>query len=288
MKFWQQPLLTLKQLIKGRVPQLREVRHWPSQALNREVSLDIYLPTDYAKYPQRQYPLVIFNDGQDLPKMQFREILAKLYRKKYIPELIVVGIHASSERIHEYGTAYTADYMGRGAKAGHYKQFITNELLPYLSNKFRVNSQTRQTVFAGFSLGGLSAFDIAYDLPHIFGVVGVFSGSFWWRAYPSPPNDPDAGRIMLGIVQSGRNWDGSQRFWMQCGGLDEQEDRNNNGVIDAIDDTRDILAALSNKGTEMHAMHYLELPNGRHDQATWAEAMPDFLKWAFSDQQNMD
>ena len=288
MNFWSQPLKSLKKLMHGQAPHIREIRHWQSHALSREVDLDIYLPPDYKKDIDRRYPLLILNDGQDLPVMHLEGILSRLYKKRQIPYLIVVGIRCSNDRIQEYGTAAMADYQGRGAKAGNYKAFLMHELLPYLSEKFRVSNQTKETAIAGFSMGGLSAFDIGYAVPQIFGVIGAFSASFWWRRIPSPPNDPDQGRIMLEQVLSGRNWDGGQRYWMQCGLLDEEEDRNGNGVIDAVDDTRDMVTALNIKGVPLQAMRYLEMPEGRHDQKTWAEAMPDFLKWAFNSQEDLD
>jgi enterochelin esterase-like enzyme len=287
-KFWSQPIQTISQLLRNQVPQVLEIRHWPSNALGREVAIDIYLPPNYAANPGRTYPLLICNDGQDLPVMQMQSILSRLYKKSRVPYLIVVAVHAS-DRMQEYGTAHRSDYKGRGAKAANYTRFIIQELLPYISGKFRTNRRTQQTAIAGFSLGGLSAFDVGYATPQIFGVVGVFSGSFWWRHIPSPANDPDAGRIMLEhLLTDGRPWDHQQRYWMQVGLLDETDDRNQNGVIDAVDDTRDIITALAQKGVYHKAMRYFEMEEGRHDQATWARAMPDFLMWAFNGQEDMD
>jgi predicted alpha/beta superfamily hydrolase len=285
--FWSKPIRSLAQLINGQVPQIREVRHWPSASLKREVSIDLYLPPSYDYDKNRNYPLVVFNDGQDLPVMQMQQILAKLYKKKQIPHLIVVGIHAA-DRMQEYGTALMPDYKGRGARADHYRTFMLKELLPWLRNKFRIEQNAESTALAGFSLGGLSAFDIAYGVPNVFGVVGVFSGSFWWRNRPSLPHDPDAGRIMHELVSRGPLWGGSQRYWMQVGGLDETDDRNNNGIIDAIDDTVDLLQILREKDVSEPAMRYLLLPEGRHDQATWAAAMPDFLIWALNSSRSFD
>jgi enterochelin esterase-like enzyme len=277
--FWSKPLRTLSQLLKGQVPQIREVRHWKSEALAREMSIDVYLPPSYSFDTESSYPLVIFNDGQDLPVMQMQQILAKLYKKKRIPHAIIVGVHAGN-RMQEYGTALMPDYKGRGALANQYRTFMLNELLPWLRDRFRTEQSPEATILAGFSLGGLSAFDIAYGVPDVFGVVGVFSGSFWWRNRESLPHDPDAGRIMHELVSGGPLWNGAQRYWMQVGGLDETDDRNNNGIIDAIDDTVDLLNILRQKDVAEPAIRYLLMPEGRHDQATWAEAMPDFLDWA--------
>jgi enterochelin esterase-like enzyme len=64
--------------------------------------------------------------------------------------------------------------------------------------------------------------------------------------------------------------------------LDELEDRNNNGVIDSIDDTIDLLRELQAKGyREGTDFRYLQLKDGKHDVPTWAKALPEFLKWGW-------
>ena len=73
-----------------------------------------------------------------------------------------------------------------------------------------------------------------------------------------------------------------QKFFLQCGNKDETKDRNNNGIIDSIDDTIDLIKELMKKGYDKEKdFYYLELPDGRHDISTWALAMPEFLKWGW-------
>ncbi|MBK7651960.1 MAG: hypothetical protein IPJ20_16240 [Flammeovirgaceae bacterium] len=55
------------------------------------------------------------------------------------------------------------------------------ELVPYLEYRYSITKDPNQRAIAGFSLGGLSAFDIAWHHADYFGKVGAFSGSFWWR-----------------------------------------------------------------------------------------------------------
>jgi hypothetical protein len=64
--------------------------------------------------------------------------------------------------------------------------------------------------------------------------------------------------------------------------MDETMDRNNNGIIDSIDDTLDLINELVRKGYNRDDdIFYLEMPEGRHDVATWSRAMPVFLKWGW-------
>ncbi len=59
-------------------------------------------------------------------------------------------------------------------------------------------------------------------------------------------------------------------------------DRNHNGIIDSIDDTLGLINELVEKGYDVPKdILYLELQEGRHDIATWAKAMPEFLKWVW-------
>ncbi len=172
-----------------------------SAALGRDLVLDVYLPPRYRPDAATPYPLVLFNDGQDLPRMNFAGIIQNLSASKTIPAFVAIGIHTSERRIREYGTAQQADYKGRGDLASKYTRFILEELMPRVREQFNVSQRAKDTAIAGFSLGGLSALDIAWAHPEVFGVVGVFSGSLWWRSHPVRPEDPDADRIMIDIVQ---------------------------------------------------------------------------------------
>lgn len=72
------------------------------------------------------------------------------------------------------------------------------------------------------------------------------------------------------------------KFWFQCGTLDETADRNQNGVIDAIDDTLDVIKELQEKGYSYPVdITYVQVEGGKHDLQTWAMVFPQFLEWAF-------
>ena len=55
------------------------------------------------------------------------------------------------------------------------------------------------------------------------------------------------------------------KFFFECGALDEKADRNNNGVIDAIDDTLDLIKELKKKGYTKNEIKYLQLVDGKHE-----------------------
>lgn len=260
----------------------RESLEFASCFLRRSVRLDCYLPAPVAD--PGSLKLLLINDGQDLEAMGFADLLQKLGREGSMEPLLCVGIHAGRDRVQEYGTAISADYRGRGAKAFLYTHFIVKELLPFLLRYYHIPSFA-ETAVAGFSLGGLTAMDIVWNHPGIFTTAGVFSGSLWWRSKSYADGYTEAtDRIMHAQVRSGAcaHWrHASQRFFFECGTGDEVADRNGNGVIDAIDDTLDLIAALAEQGIPRDALCYQEIPGGRHDKATWAEAMPAFLRWGW-------
>lgn len=251
-----------------------------SVPLKRTVHLDIVLPADY-QYTKKYYPVLFLNDGQDLIRLRMTNVLDSLYRKRAIRPFVLVAIHAG-DRIQEYGTAAQADYLNRGSKAGLYTDFVLTELLPYIKKHYRVSTDPNQSVFAGFSLGGLSAFDIVFHHPDRFSRAGVFSGSFWWRSKSTDDGYRDeTDRIMHDQVRKG-SYSSSLKFWFETGTDDETSDRNNNGVIDSIDDTLDLISELVKKGYKREGdIRYIEIIGGQHNQKTWSKIMPDFLKWAF-------
>jgi len=251
-----------------------------SSNLDRVVKVDCYVPNGYKLMPH--IDLLLINDGQDLRKMVFEDILDEVMFEDQLEPLFCVGIHCSSDRKNEYGTANILDYKGRGAKAFLYTKFIIQELIPFIRKTYAIDS-FKQKNFAGFSLGGLAALDIVINYPHEFTKVGVFSGSLWWRDKDQYDTDFDENenRIMHRQVREGKfaPW---LKFFFEVGTKDETADRNNNGIIDAIDDTVSLIDELVKKGFDKtHSIHYLELKNGRHDVPTWAMAFPDFLKWGW-------
>jgi enterochelin esterase-like enzyme len=250
----------------------------PSAFLERDVIIDFYFPPEPSF--ATDLSLLLINDGQDLITMDFYKILDKLYESKSISPLLCVGIHCGPDRKNEYGTAAILDYQGLGAKASLYTRFVFEELLPFIRNTFSIQS-FKEKSFCGFSLGGLSALDIVWNQAGEFNKVGVFSGSLWWRtvSQDSPFFNEEKHRIIHNEIRNGKYapW---LKFFFSTGSLDETADRNNNGIIDSIDDTIALLDELVRKGYNPQTdIRYLELPDGRHDIATWARAFPEFLKW---------
>ncbi len=256
----------------------REVDDIESVLLQRTVRVESFLSG--MNQNLSALDLLLINDGQNMEELGLGLMLEHLINSDEISPLLCVAIHAG-DRLMEYGTSGILDYLGRGYKALLYTRFIREELIPFIKLKYKVTS-FRQQSFAGFSLGGLSALDIVWNYPDEFKIAGVFSGSLWWRNKNIGDGyNEDTDRIMHARIRNGSYLPGL-KFFFEAGALDETMDRNNNGIIDSIDDTLGLIDELIKKGyTVPDDILYLELQEGRHDITTWAKAMPEFLKWGW-------
>ena len=251
----------------------------PSRFLGRDAQIDFFIPKEI----NANASLLLINDGQNMNELGLETILEALYTERQLKPMVIAAIHASSSRKIEYGTAIQADYLGRGAKAGLYTQFIRHELLPMIEKKFG-HINFIEKAFAGFSLGGLMALDIVWNYPDEFFTAGIFSGSLWWRSLDHEHEDYDdeVHRIMHQQIKTGK-YHPNQRFFFSTGSLDETHDRNNNGIIDSIDDTLALIDDLESLGYKRgRDIRYINYEDGKHDIATWARAMPEFLRWGWS------
>jgi iron(III)-enterobactin esterase len=72
------------------------------------------------------------------------------------------------------------------------------------------------------------------------------------------------------------------KFYFTTGSLDETADRNNNGIIDSIDDTESLIEELEKLGyNRNNDIRYINYEDGKHDVETWGRAMPQFLLWGW-------
>lgn len=250
-----------------------------SRHLQRDVKLTIIhtpMPDD-----KTTLNLLILNDGQDMGQLRIKETMDSLYSMGKIKPLLVVCVHAG-DRMKEYGVADHPDFLKRGAQADKYDAFINNELYPFAKKNATVR-KFNSVVMAGFSLGALSAFDIAWNRADKIDKVGVFSGSFWWR----DKDDKDAAysddknRIMFNKLKASRKKP-ALKYWFYSGGKEETGDRDKDGIIDVVDDTRDLAQLIKNKNVSLpEDIRLIEDAAGKHDQETWSRHLPAFLIWAF-------
>lgn len=252
-----------------------------SRHLQRQVKLTIIstpVPDD-----KNTLHLLLLNDGQDMEKWNIKKMVDSLYRKKLIAPLLVVGIHAGS-REKEYGVSGMPDFMNRGDKADKYAAFVDDELYPFIKKMAAVR-RFKTVVVAGCSLGGLSAFDIAWDHADKIDKVGVFSGSFWWSDKDMTAADYsfENNRIIINKIRSSRKKP-HLKYWFYTGEKgDKKIDLNRNGIIDATEETKDLVELIKTKNVCLpEDITYVDEADGTNFTESWREQLPAFLLWAFA------
>lgn len=261
----------------------KKIKQQEDEIYSRHLQAHIKLTIISTPMPddKSQVNLLLLNDGQDADKLRIKFLMDSLYKKNAIQPLVVVAVHADN-RDDTYGVAGYPDFKNRGSKADKYAAFIDDELYVDIKKKSGVR-KFKSIAIAGTSLGGLSAFDIAWNHADKIDMVGVFSGSFWWRDKDISDTTyaDDKNRIMISYIKSSRKRP-HLKYWFYAGAKEENGDRDKDGVIDVIDDTKDLINIIQAKNVcPPSDIVYKEAPNGTHDQASWSRAMPDFLIWAF-------
>ncbi|HOV15736.1 MAG TPA: alpha/beta hydrolase-fold protein, partial [Spirochaetota bacterium] len=219
-----------------------------STSLGRDYTIDIYFPKEYSETTAK-YKVLYANDGQDMTSVDLKGALTSLYESNTIEKIIVVAIHCSNDRNNDYGTidpttdnpitcqaSSVNDNLGKNAKK--YTDFLLENVMTHINSNYRTLTGVENTSIIGWSLGGLSAFSIAWAKPNVFGKVGVFSGSFWWRSQYGDLDARQNSRIMQNIISNSKKRDGL-RMWFQQGSKDEDSDRDNDGIIDAMETVTD-------------------------------------------------
>lgn len=152
----------------------------------------VYLPPSYNSEPNRQYPVVYANDGQNLfstPEEMggpFRGgwyLDAKLdhfWSQGLLPEFILVGVPNSDfvcigNRNREYCTSQFQD-----TAKDAYKRYLIEVVKKEVDSLYRTLTNSENTVILGASMGGLCAFTLALNHPDIFSACVCMSPSFWY------------------------------------------------------------------------------------------------------------
>lgn len=226
------------------------------------------------------FNLLILNDGQDMEKLRVKEILDSLWKKKSINPLLVVGVKAT-DRNELYGVAGLPDYQGKGKSAEKYENFIKNELLPYASKMSGVRKFS-SIIFAGHSLGGLSAFDIAWDNWQKIDKVGVFSGPFGLSDLDrnDPVYSPDKNRLIIKKLTSSRRKP-KLKYWFYAGEDEDVSTSGKNQDSDVKENTKDLIDLIKKKKVcPPGDISYSDFPGGKNDVNSWSRVFPAFLMWA--------
>lgn len=222
--------------------------------------------------------LLLLNDGQDVDRLKVKDAVTELYQKDLIQPLLVVGIHAAN-RDKIYGVAGYPDYLGRGSKADQYADFIDNELYAFVKKRAGVR-KFKSVIIAGNTLGGLSAFDIAWNHADKMDKVGVFAGSFTYRnkSVESPDYADNTDRILFNQIKASRKKPHLQ-YWFYGDSPEEDGMRYRDSIT--VNNTKDLAELIKNKNVcPAGDIVVTESGKGKQDYENWSKVFPDFLIWA--------
>ena len=243
----------------------------------------VYLPGEYGNFTSRHYKVLYAFDGQQLPGIAFEQYLNSLTSSHQIEPVIVVAVESieGDQRQEELGAGPYINVFGWGTRSDAFNKFLVSELIPKINNQYRTLSGPQNTGVMGWSLGGLTAFYLAWMYPEVFGIVGAFSPSLWWRVKSAAGFELQS-RVMYQLVRDAKIRPGL-RMWFEAGTKEEPySDIDKNGVPDMIQDIQDILDLLGKKGYRIGIdMVYVQVEGGQHLPTTWAKVLPDFLHFAF-------
>jgi enterochelin esterase-like enzyme len=275
------------------------------------IRIRVWLPPGYDASAARRYPALYINDGQDMEAVGLQATLAQLYADDVIRPVIVVAIDMPPDRMAAYGLSDRAAarslpagtrYGVVGSHAYEYSEWVAKTLVPTIDARYRTRPSPDGRAVLGWSLGALNAFNLAWQYPELFGRVGAFSPSFWLASQRGDAATVQQTRLAQQMVANSQPRTGLKLFFA-VGTAEETDDRDGDGVFDALDDTRDLIGGWKRndevlaKGLQQlgystdleYGAHpgrkdavLLMLEDGQHNQASWARMLPTFLSWAYA------
>jgi predicted alpha/beta superfamily hydrolase len=260
----------------GAVGDLR-LHEFRSRIFRNTRFLRIWLPAGYddRENEGRRYPVFYLNDGQNLfesvtsytgVEWQIDETADRLIREGEIAPLIIVGIdNAAKHRLREYMPHRSLHPMTMRVQGRHYPKFLLKEVMPFVSQHYRVAKGPENTGLGGSSLGALIALYTVLVRPGVIGKLLLESPSLW-----------ASHRQLIKDSRAVRIW--PERVFLGAGTAEAGSAERNRTVVDDVRELAGILrrAVLSEKRLRL----VIEEGTGHHESA-WAGRFPDALRFLF-------
>jgi predicted alpha/beta superfamily hydrolase len=225
----------------------------------------VWLPPGYERDAARRYPVLYLHDGQNMfdaraagSEWALDETAQRLVEAGAIAPFIAVGVPSGADRIHEL-TPTPGGRGGGGLPA--YGAWLLDALKPEIDRRFRTRPDPAHTAVGGSSLGGLASLWLALHRSDRVGAALVVSPSLWWDGFlpkrevlAVPPPTP------------------RPRLWLDMGAFE------GDGIFAESRALRDALAA---RGWAGERLAYVEDPEGRHDELSWAARVDAMLRFLF-------
>jgi predicted alpha/beta superfamily hydrolase len=247
---------------------IERIHGFESKILGNKRDVTIYLPASYDERPDRRYPVLYMQDGQNLFDAERAYIPGQHWKLKEAADaaigertasaMIIVAVdHAGTGRLDEYTPVQDAKHKG-GGRADDYARMLVEELKPLIDERFRTLPDAPNTGIAGSSLGGLVSLHVALTRPDVFGRVAAMSPSVWW-----------GNRAILDEIDA---YDGpTLRLWTDIGGREGME---------ALQNVRELRDRINAKGWR-DAFRYFEDRRADHSERAWQKRVRTVLEFLF-------
>ncbi|MEJ7219663.1 esterase family protein [Staphylococcus gallinarum] len=141
---------------------------FPSEILERDVTLSIYLPKDFTEL--FKYKVVFCFDGLDFFSFgRIHRTYEQLRAENKVERAIFVGFH------YEDVDKRRAEFHPQGARTPLTVKAVANEILPFIDRTFPTFKVGNSRILLGASLAGSVALMTALSYPRVFSQVGMLS-----------------------------------------------------------------------------------------------------------------
>lgn len=152
-----------------------------SSALNRDMTLSVYLPPGYV--PDVRYPVLYALYGYGgthaswFDYLSIDDVADRLIREGRLQPLLIAspdygnsfGVNSSAEDGHDPGTV----------SIGRYEDYLIREVVPYVDSRYSTMDDKSRRYVGGASMGGYAALYLGFSYPDLFGKVGAHSAALW-------------------------------------------------------------------------------------------------------------
>ena len=232
-------------------------------------TLAVFLPPDYEKNKEQRYPVLYFQDGQNLfdeatsyqgIEWKLDEAAQKLMTEGKIKPAILVGVFNSEQRTPEFTPPFAAGSIKEQPKGDAYARMVAEEAKPFIDKTYRTTPDRASTMIGGGSMGGLISLYAAKQHNNVFGQVIALSP--WLRV-----GDKGDKVVINDIVGDGA-WLKNTKLFVDMG---TSPGHNYPGAADqAIPDAQQLIAAIEKAGIPQgEQLIYREIEGGTHNEAAW-------------------
>jgi predicted alpha/beta superfamily hydrolase len=252
------------------------LHEFPSEVFRNTRMLRVWVPPGY-EAPEnrvRRYPVLCLNDGQNLfdsatafngIAWRVGDTAERLIREGTIPPIIVVGIdHAGSDRMKEYLPYCSLSPAMLFPQGKRYPAFLVREVMPFVSERYRVAPGAENMGLGGSSLGALISLYTAITRPGIFSRLLLESPSLFISK----------SRILRRSRVS-RHW--PARVFLAIGTREDGREDKNRQVVE---DVRTLEGIIRRARSE--ACLLVKIDEGAtHNENAWAKRFPEALAFLF-------